>query len=249
MLTRSLSSGALHTLRRRSGSICSQALSINEVRRTISNSTLPSPMIKTPCSDFATPKLERDTLDEFINFVESRGDNTESQEYHNQMIKLWNTLPESTRDVFVRRAIVKRGHRDDLIKTSHGNGFIQYRQKVGPILRNEAKLDEVTVSKIVGRVYNEVLSDEEKFELREEARMDRDSKYYEQWKKIDEYLKGPITDPVLEELTFVKNNKKHKKKYGRVDRVKRIINKLGKLYSKINGNGKNNEKLSVQLSH
>lgn len=192
MLTRSISSSALTQIRARSGSIVSQtsrvtassASSIHRhtLHRTLSSKslTLPSPIIQTASLNKSS-QLYDDTLDQFIGFVEGRGDTMDEQnEYYEQMNNLWESLPQSTKDIFISRALQKRGNDVDYedVKAlfpgeSHPpskSGYMQYRKRIGPYLRQvNKKLDEVTISKITSEMYWGELNPNDRKQLQKEA--------------------------------------------------------------------------------
>lgn len=268
MLTRSISSSALTQMRARSGSIASQtsrvtassASSIHRqtLHRTLSSKslTLPSPTIQTRSLNKQSP-LYDDTLDQFIGFVEGRGDTMDEQnEYYEQMNNLWESLPQSTKDIFISRALQKRGddvdYEDvkalfpDETHPPSKNGFMQYRKRIGPYLRRDDKrLDEMTISKIISDMYWGELDPMERKQLQNEASIDHNKfmndrvqaakKYANKITAVNNARELLKKDPILSQIPIEP----------RVNRVQSILKRMNtqskKIINKLSSN-KNKKK-------
>lgn len=286
ILTRSISSGALNQIRARSGSIVSQTSRISgsggavirqELRRTLSSRslTLPSPVIR---SEGLSPgdHLYDSSLNQFIEYIEGKSPTIapekeqegEEVDAHNEMVLLWESLPQTTKDIFISRALVKRtGHTNqelnyEDVKELFGSpssssapsksGFIQYRKRIGPYLRREKKLDEPTISKIVGEMYRKELSAKDKQLLKREAMASHEKFVSDRLIQVDRYLnvnlnnKSVKKDPALQEIVNVT------KKPGRRNRAISFINELTqqskKLLNKISSStGKHNHHNTTRI--
>ncbi|CAL9730710.1 hypothetical protein MOUN0_K02212 [Monosporozyma unispora] len=259
MLTRSISSGAITQMRARSGSIVSQtsrvtasssAIHRHELRRTLSNRslTLPSPIIQSN-SIKRGDSIYDDSLDQFIGYIEGKEDSIgEETRYYEKMNELWESLPQSTKDIFISRALKKRGEDieyDDIKNMFPGdhvpskNGFTQYRKRIGPYLRRDKKLDEATISKIVSDMYWGELKPSERRQLKEEASRQNGKFINDRLQMTKKFVNTNLSnkslkkDPILSQLTVE----------SRVNRIKSMLEKMNsqskKFLNKLSNKKKN----------
>ncbi|SMN19719.1 similar to Naumovozyma dairenensis NDAI_0C01930 hypothetical protein [Maudiozyma saulgeensis] len=173
-LKRSLSSSTLnHVVRRKSIS------GMNTLHRTYSQSSVYS----TPMN--ISQNLNNESFQEFYSYL--NGD-----EYYKKVGLLWENLPQETRDIFIARVMSKKcvqskgrnsidcldGLKYDVAselfdgcKTPTKNSYLHFQGKLAPHFYGvgQGKYDAATVSRIIGRIYNQELSLDDKRRLKDET--------------------------------------------------------------------------------
>lgn len=169
-LKRSLSSSSLQNLSRRN--------SFSTLERTTSRTSVQTtPMV-------ISPGLNNESFQEFYTYLNG-------EEHYRSANRLWENLPQQTRDVFVAKVLNKKstcksntsidvldGLKYDTAmdlfvgqKKPTKNSYLHYKGKMAPHFYNTGKVhyDSAAVSKIIGRIYNQELTNEDKKKLKEDT--------------------------------------------------------------------------------
>lgn len=169
-LKRSLSSSNLQSLSRRS--------SFSTLERTVSHSCVQT----TPIT--VSSGLNNESFQEFYTYLNG-------EDHYKSANRLWENLPQTTRDIFVARVLDKKSTHNgvqtvDVLdglkydtakelfvgqKQPTKNSYMHYRGKLAPHFYDtgRVKIDSATASKIIGRIYNQELSHEDKKRLKEDT--------------------------------------------------------------------------------
>lgn len=218
MLTRTVSTSAINQIRTRSNSIVSQGsnkIKSQFVQRNLSTRslTLPSPVLCTGSLTNGDPLYDESFIEfiEFLNKGEDQNDDLfindfDIEEYGPATLLgvklMWETLPQSSKDIFISRALERRKNDKDTWRYSDikelfeskappsKSGFIQFRKRIGPYLRKEQgnKLDERTISRVIGDIYREELSKLDKKQLQREAKRNHEMFVKERIKVVEQYV-------------------------------------------------------------
>lgn len=197
ILKRSISHNAVNNLKRRN--------SIPGLHKTLSQTSLYS------TGSTKSQNLNRESFNEFLIFLNG-------EDYYETEHSLWENLPKETRDIFVARVLAKKQsyrkkelnyndirHLFEGEPTPPKGSFMHYRNKLGPHFRQSAPgLQEQTISKIIGQLYNYELTESDRDLLKKEAHEVYQNATNERLEYAREYIsRAPRMvdkDPHLEEI-------------------------------------------------
>lgn len=205
VLKRSISQNAISGIGRRNS-----VSSIPRLRKTISQTSLYS------TGSTQSANLKNDSFNEFCQFMYG-------EEQVQKMNSLWDQLPTDTKNIFIAKAVQKKKKPNSKleykdIKALYNdaalpskNPYVHYRNKLGPHIRNASPgIKEQTVSKIVGELYNNELSEHDKELLKFEAQQYFHNVLKYRVEKADKYVENTLEraeyDKYLEEITSWKEN-------------------------------------------
>ncbi|CCC70774.1 hypothetical protein NCAS_0F02900 [Naumovozyma castellii] len=203
-LKRSISSNAVNNLKRRP--------SFSGLHRTLSQTSCYS------TGSAMSANLRNESFNEFMYFLNG-------EEYYNKANYLWENLPKETKDVFVARVSTKKRNlnKEDMTyndikdlfqgQTAPTKGsFMQYRKKISPYFRQESPgMPESTISKIIGQLYNNELTEKDRKRLKREAEQFYNNETQHRLKEAKKYInksnKSSCDDPFLEQMELWKGRK------------------------------------------
>ncbi|KAG0668345.1 hypothetical protein C6P45_004804 [Maudiozyma exigua] len=174
-LKRTLSSSTLNNISTKRNTVTS----LKSLHRTYSQASI----CTTPIT--ISQNLKDDSFQEFYSYL--NGD-----QYYEKAGSLWEHLPQETRDIFVARVMDKRYHAtrgntdsfeildglnyNDACELFNGkkptkNSYMHFYGKMSPHFYNSGntKYDAATVSKIIGRIYNQELTESDRERLKKET--------------------------------------------------------------------------------
>lgn len=163
VIKRSISSNAISSIKKRNS-----ITSMTGISRTLSQSSCYS------TGSTKQKKVDKELFNEFYFYMSG-------QDHCNKANQAWEILSDETKDIFQAKVINKKTDleaqelRDVDIIDVFGNtptrsSFMQYKKNVGPYLRqNYPAMPEVVISKIIGDIYNNSLSDDDKHRIKRDA--------------------------------------------------------------------------------
>lgn len=247
-LKRTLSSSTLNNVSRRRNSISS----LKSLHRTYSQTSVCISPIT------ISQKLKDDSFQEFYSYL--NGD-----QYYEKAGLLWENLPQETRDIFIARVMDKRCHNSKRFitsfdyldglkyndacelfdgKTPTKNSYLHFYGKISPHFQNtgNVKYDAATVSKIVGRIYNQELTEADRKRLKEETmdlyKKEVHDRLYTAKQYIEKNKSNSDNDPFL--ATIDKWN--HEKLRNRLDEINNLIRTIEVKQEKVEGEQKQQKK-------